>query len=150
MAEKIGLPLRELGERIGISTAMLFAYRSGKNPISVKAWKKLEQAERAGGLSPAPSFDATTDGDHQSGSASEPMLEREIRRVVEDVITAARGDVARMGWIREQVLKHLDIPDHWDIHEQVMREVLEEDARKQKADLQRQRSSGKTQLGAGR
>ena len=52
LAEKLQLRLIDLPEKIGISKAMLFAYRKGTNPISGKAWIRLEQAERAAGLSP--------------------------------------------------------------------------------------------------
>lgn len=37
---------------------MVFAYRSGKNPISAKVWRKLEAAELAAGLSPPGSGNA--------------------------------------------------------------------------------------------
>lgn len=44
--------LRDLAAEIGISQAMLFAYRSGKHEPSLKAWRKLEAAERRAGISP--------------------------------------------------------------------------------------------------
>lgn len=47
LAATLHVSIRELAERIGISQAMLFAYRGGKYPISEKAWKKLEAAEAA-------------------------------------------------------------------------------------------------------
>ena len=49
--------------------------------------------------------------------------------MIEDIIAAARGDVARLGWIREQLLQHVEIPDHWDIHERVLKQVLAEERR---------------------
>ena len=42
--------LRDLAGFIGISQAMLFAYRSGKSEPSLKVWRKLERAERDCGL----------------------------------------------------------------------------------------------------
>lgn len=45
LANLSGLSLRELAGIIGISQAMLFAYRAGKNKITPKSWKKLEEAE---------------------------------------------------------------------------------------------------------
>ncbi len=131
LAEKLGLPLRELGDRIGVSTAMLFAYRSGKNPISVKAWKKLEQAELESGIGAPPSTPLADRRD--GGQISESQLESEIRQLLDEAIGAARGDVARMGWIREQILQHLEIPEHWDIHERVLKEVLEEERQRAKS-----------------
>lgn len=47
LAAALHVSIRDLAERIGISQAMLFAYRGGKYPISEKAWKKLEAAEAA-------------------------------------------------------------------------------------------------------
>lgn len=50
MAEKLGIRAVDLPEVVGLSKAMLFAYRKGKYPISWRAWRKLEAAERAAGL----------------------------------------------------------------------------------------------------
>lgn len=50
LSEHLRISLRETAARIGISQAMLFAYRTGKSPVSGKAWRKLEAAERAAGL----------------------------------------------------------------------------------------------------
>ena len=126
LAEKLSLPLRELGDRIGVSTAMLFAYRSGKNPISVKAWRKLEQAEREVGILAPSQGPQERDSAHDSPAN---QIEAEVREMIEDIIAAARGDVARLGWIREQLLQHVEIPDHWDIHERVLKQVLAEERR---------------------
>lgn len=46
LAKRLGVPLRELGPRIGLSTSIIFAYRNGSQEISDKAWSKLERAER--------------------------------------------------------------------------------------------------------
>lgn len=46
LAREIGVSLRELAPKMNISTASLFAYRSGKLKISPKAWRKLDQCER--------------------------------------------------------------------------------------------------------
>lgn len=46
LAKRLGVPLRELGGRIGLSTSIIFAYRNGSQEISDKAWSKLERAER--------------------------------------------------------------------------------------------------------
>jgi len=52
LASRLGLNLSELPSKIGISKAMLYAYRSGKHRITNKVWFKLEQAERAAGIHP--------------------------------------------------------------------------------------------------
>jgi hypothetical protein len=46
LARRHDLLLSELPDFIGVSPSMFFAYRSGKKPISQKAWRKLETAEK--------------------------------------------------------------------------------------------------------
>jgi hypothetical protein len=45
LASAMGVLLKDLPVKIGISDRMFYAYRTGGNPISDKAWRKLEQAE---------------------------------------------------------------------------------------------------------
>ncbi|MDR2512668.1 MAG: hypothetical protein LBD01_02575 [Puniceicoccales bacterium] len=49
LALKLG-SLEAVPIAMGISRAMFYAYRAGKNPISHKAWLKLERAEKAAGI----------------------------------------------------------------------------------------------------
>lgn len=64
MADRLGLNLSEIPDLLGISKAMLFAYRSGKNRITPKVWLKLERAEvAAGGKSPESAENAESSGD---------------------------------------------------------------------------------------
>jgi hypothetical protein len=51
LADQVGLNLSESWRLLGISRAMLHAYRSGKNRITPKVWLKLERAERDAGIS---------------------------------------------------------------------------------------------------
>jgi len=46
LARNLGVKLSDLPKILGVSASMFFAYRSGKHPISNKAWRKLDQAER--------------------------------------------------------------------------------------------------------
>jgi predicted transcriptional regulator len=46
LAFRKGISLRALAEVLGISHAALFGYRSGRQPVSQKAWSKLDQCER--------------------------------------------------------------------------------------------------------
>lgn len=46
LAGKLGISLRSLCERAGISQPMFFGYRSGKHPITAKALKKIEALEQ--------------------------------------------------------------------------------------------------------
>jgi hypothetical protein len=50
LSRRLHLNVSDLPEKISISASMFHAYRSGKYPISPKAWRKLELAERAAGL----------------------------------------------------------------------------------------------------
>lgn len=50
LAKKAGLRLRDLPEKMNLSASMFHAYRSGKYPISPKAWNKLKAAEQAAGI----------------------------------------------------------------------------------------------------
>lgn len=50
LAEKVGCRLEDLTELLGFSRASLFAYRSGRNKVSRKAWRSLEEAERRVGI----------------------------------------------------------------------------------------------------
>ena len=77
LSEQLGLLLRDLPVRIGISDRMFYGYRSGSYPISDKAWRKLEAAERAAGLgipesAPPPALgepSAEPPPDHGDGAA---------------------------------------------------------------------------------
>jgi hypothetical protein len=50
LAVSKGLNVGDLIPILDLSRATLFSYRSGKRPISAKAWMKLEAAERAAGI----------------------------------------------------------------------------------------------------
>jgi hypothetical protein len=50
LALRAGCLLKELPAKLGISERAMFGYRSGKYPVTAKALRKLEAAERAVGL----------------------------------------------------------------------------------------------------
>lgn len=50
LAAHLGVKLDELPARLGVSKDMFYAYRTGRYPISKKAWRKLREAEIAAGL----------------------------------------------------------------------------------------------------
>ena len=66
LAGRLRANLSDLPGKIGISAAMFYAYRTGKYPISLKAWRKLEAAEKAAGLT---STDRPPDTRQQSSFA---------------------------------------------------------------------------------
>lgn len=51
----MGIILRDLPEKIGISERSMFGYRKGEYPVTAKALQKLEAAERLAGITP-PTF----------------------------------------------------------------------------------------------
>ncbi|MBC8010052.1 MAG: hypothetical protein H7067_08145 [Burkholderiales bacterium] len=50
LAAKLGVRVIDLPGVLGFSLDMLTGYRSGRYPISIKAWRKLESAEAAAGI----------------------------------------------------------------------------------------------------
>lgn len=115
LAERGRISMREVGPKIlGISTAQLFAYRSGSAPLSVKAWAKLEAAESANGArSEAGQIESAAVSEPRAPYGDESDLTEEINRHHAGLLLAAKGDPVRLGWIREQQQAHLAIPAHW-------------------------------------
>lgn len=68
LAARLGVLLRDLPAQLGFSPRMLYGYRSGKYPITAKAWRKLEAAERAAGITAEP----PTAGGHSATPAPTP------------------------------------------------------------------------------
>jgi len=50
LAHHLGCYLRDLPDKIGISERSMFGYRAGKYPVTAKALRKLESAERSAGI----------------------------------------------------------------------------------------------------
>lgn len=50
LASALSITVSELAKVISLSNGMLFAYRTGKNPVSEKAWIKLRAAEHKAGI----------------------------------------------------------------------------------------------------
>ena len=62
------------------------------------------------------------------------QLRKEIRDSIERLLEIAGDDLARLGWIVEQLRSHLRVPDRWEastIHAEVIAEVLAEEKREQ-------------------
>jgi hypothetical protein len=50
LAEVLKKQIGELPPVVGMSRASLFGYRSGKRPLTIKAFRKLEEAEKVAGI----------------------------------------------------------------------------------------------------
>lgn len=68
-------------------------------------------------------------------------LRRDIRARIEDTIRLAGDDVGKLGWIREQVIRHASAPEHWNIHEQVIKKVLADEKRDEEQAAARDQST---------
>lgn len=87
----MGLTMRELGPRIGISPAMLFGCRKGQYVPSQKTLLKLEAAEREAGIVGEPALGAAVAGRGEMGGDYFSGLSPESRKIAE-AITAALGE----------------------------------------------------------
>lgn len=76
LAARLGCRLLDLPEKIGISERSLFGYRSGKNPVTAKALRKLQAAERAAGIDRA-NVPATTGKESFEDYKNEGFVVRE-------------------------------------------------------------------------
>jgi hypothetical protein len=71
LAARLGCYLRDLPAKIGISERSMFGYRAGKYPVTAKALRKLEAAERLAGISP-PGQAAAAENAGSSGNPKNP------------------------------------------------------------------------------
>ena len=81
LALKLRLNLTDLARRIDLSDGSFFGYRTGRVALSHKAWRKLEDAERAAGIgveSAAPAAEAAPEpgGSDERLDRIEAALER--------------------------------------------------------------------------
>lgn len=97
LSERCGLSLRQLADFIGISQAMLFAHRNGKNKISRKTWAKLEQAE--------------LDSQEESSAALVATVETPIGIQNEPSLHQIRADLTKLTACMEQMSKLVGVVD---------------------------------------
>lgn len=104
LAKSLGVSLRNLGPKMDLSTAMLFAYRSGKHVISRKAWAKLERAEIRSNFScvEEPKGNYST-GTPVQGPKFEDYL-RFIRLCRDEAIAISHGDTAMCERIMDRLI----------------------------------------------
>lgn len=93
LSDSTGCRLSDLPALIGISASMFHAYRSGKYPISAKAWRKLEAAERKAGIRP---------GEAKAEAAPDPPAPARI-----DQLIALNQQLAEMKRAHEEALARI-------------------------------------------
>jgi transcriptional regulator with XRE-family HTH domain len=70
----------------------------------------------------------------QAPYGSADSLRREILKQVQDTIALAGDDVGKLGWLREQVIRHASAPEHWEIMAKIIaREGPREDMKDEAA-----------------
>ena len=104
LAEKLDIPLRELGAKIGISNAMLFGYRTGRCEISNKAMQKLIDAEAKAGISDE-AIGAVAPGMNQSEQNKSPIKPESEWDLLVSVPTQMRALLSVMG----QMSAHIEL-----------------------------------------
>ena len=115
---------------LGFSRASLFAYRKGKARITDKAWLRLEQAERAAGLSPtfAEQIQYST-SPQESARIMESASWKEVFESLPDPVKAmvAKGRLDAV---------HIKILDYLNDADELATLVLEEKERPEDKEIQ--------------
>ena len=95
LSVKIGCDIQQLPEKLGFSRASLFAYRSGTRPITGKAWRKLEAAEREAGMSQIQNMGdvISLEQRQQRGEYLSISEEADLARVREEVLGSVSEEV---------------------------------------------------------
>jgi hypothetical protein len=161
MIDRRGLSLEEFWPMLGISRATLFNWlKRDAPPPSKEHQEKLVSFfgmsrdyvlfGRPSKLDPSNISPIGVVKEERGQYGEAAVLLRELRQRLEQLIELAGDNTARLGYLVESV-RALKVPEHWtvDIHDQVLRELLEEERRtggRQPA----QSETGKTQEGAGR
>jgi hypothetical protein len=156
LAVSLGKTLTGLLPSLGISNGMFFAYRNGKHKISAKAWRKLEALERS--ISGSERYkkpvnagsERLTETVEEAPASYLALAEKaasDIRNLFNDLLDHAGDDLERLGWIRVQMRRHLEIPEDWGIHERVIEKVRQEREAREHA-LQKSHPPGKERSGA--
>lgn len=132
--KRLDLNQTELAKRLQVSQGTVSAWvnRSGEpQPRTAaalaallgvrKEWLMLGQEPRLPLARPisSESVPIVNEEDHPPYGTAE-TLRSEIRRFVEDAITLAGDDVGKLGWLREQIIRSANPPEHWDVIAQVI------------------------------
>lgn len=131
LRDRHGLTQAELAKRLFISRDYISQIENGREP-SAGLKQQVELLERVGipGSNNADPVGTATEAQSSYGAAD--SLKKEIRSTIEETIRMTGDDVGKLGWLREQVFRYASTPEHWDIHEKVLADVLAEEKRKER------------------
>jgi transcriptional regulator with XRE-family HTH domain len=118
----------QLGDLLGISREWVGKMERGERTISDRIFLRFERVRKEPRFlqkRELPGTAGVLDESHTVYGSPE-TLRGEIRGIVEETISMAGEDVGKLGWIREQALRYVSTPDHWNVHEQVLRQLKAE------------------------
>lgn len=126
--EAQGLSQDEMGDLLGKSREWIGKLERGEREISDRIFLRFEKVRREPRFLETGEPEVSTMTEEAGAIYGSPeTLRAEIRRLMGTTIGLAGDDVGKLGWVREQMLRHLTAPAHWGLHEQVLREVLNEE-----------------------
>ena len=109
----------ELGKLLDTSREWIGMIERGDRPISAAIYLRFENLKReprfrsdsssvsGGDFPPIPPASVVAGG-------SPGILARQARTILENTLDAAGTDLAKLGWVREQLRSHLAVPAHWN------------------------------------
>jgi len=147
----------EMGAELGVTREWISKLENRREDFSELIILKLKALQH-GGSSMAVGEPSSLFG---GPAPNEEALVDELDKSFQEIISSAKGDLGRLGWIREQLAAHLAIPGHWKekksrdripstlspAHSDAMRRVLSQERRQAKP---ASHPSLKKQGGAGR
>jgi transcriptional regulator with XRE-family HTH domain len=111
LSDRLGLKLSEIAKLVGISKAMLFSYRSGKNRITPKVWLKLERAERTAGIETEKEAEEAGNAESDGNPKEFPSVVREdlaIYRVGGAAVPKAETAEQRLSRMEDALMEMAD------------------------------------------
>lgn len=159
LIDRKGITIVQFAKQFPLSESNLHKWLKRSAPPLEKHWPKLasffgvSESYIAYGtpnleepLGAGVRVDEAPQSTRSKGAAAE--LRRGVTRQLDDLLAHAGDDVGRLGWVREQMLKHLAIPEHWGVHEKVLRDVLRDAEALERAEAESaQLKSGKPSQG---
>lgn len=102
-----------MGRLLGITREWVGKLERAQEEFSEYVLMKIEQIRR---LPPEAKGEATAQNEESAadyGSAADNMR-RDVNLHLQALLVAAGDDLARLGWIKEQMRRHVSPPEHWD------------------------------------